>query len=53
MKLRTDSLLAQFRFVSPECTIRESVSKNRVEGLSWIVPVEPYPFKISPLIVCG
>ncbi len=51
MKLRTDSLLARFRFVAPECTIRESVSKKRVEGLSWIVPVAPYPFKISPLTV--
>jgi hypothetical protein len=49
MKLRTDSLLAQFRFVSPECTIRESLSKHRVEGLSWIVPVEPFPCKTAPL----
>ncbi len=49
MKLRTDSLLKKFRFVSPECTVRESVSKNRVEGLSWIVPMEPYPFRSEPL----
>jgi hypothetical protein len=49
MKLRIGSLLEQFRFVSPECTIRESVSKKRVEGLSWIVPVEPFPFKTQPL----
>jgi len=45
MKLRADKLLDQFRFVSPECTVRESVSKQRVEELSWIVPVEPFPFK--------
>ncbi len=49
MKLRTDSLLERYRFVSPECTIRESVSKKRVEALSWIVPIEPYPCKTAPL----
>jgi Protein of unknown function (DUF3891) len=49
MKLRTDSLLAQFRFVSPECTIFESGSRHRVEELSWIVPVAPFPFKTEPL----
>jgi Protein of unknown function (DUF3891) len=49
MKLRTDSLLAQFRFVSPEFTVCESLSKHRVEGLSWIVPVEPFPFKTETL----
>jgi hypothetical protein len=49
MKLRTEKLLEQFRFVSPECTVRESVSKKRVEGLSWIVPVEPFRFDIEPL----
>jgi hypothetical protein len=49
MKLRADSLLAQFRFVSPECTIFEAGSRHRVEELSWIVPVEPFPFKDSPL----
>lgn len=45
MKLRTDSLFAQFRFVSPECTIFESGSRHRVEELSWIVPMQPFPFK--------
>ena len=49
MKLRSEKLLEQFRFVSPESTIRESVSKHRVEGLSWIVPVEPCPFKSQRL----
>jgi hypothetical protein len=49
MKLRTDSLLSQFRFVSPECTIFESGSRHRVEELSWIVPVDPFPFKTEPL----
>ncbi len=49
MKLRTDTLLAQFQFASPEFTICESLSKHRVEGLSWIVPVEPFPFKTAPL----
>jgi hypothetical protein len=49
MKLRADSLLAHFRFVSPECTIFESGSRHQVEELSWIVPVEPFPFKDSPL----
>jgi hypothetical protein len=49
MKLRTDSLLAQFRFVSPECTVFESGSRHRIEELSWIVPIEPFPFKTSPL----
>lgn len=51
MKARTESLLARFQFVSPECTIRESVSKKRVEGLSWIVPVRPYPFGASPVAI--
>src|SRR3954465_7281882 len=45
MKLRTESLLSQFRFRSPECTIFESGSRHRVEELSWIVPIEPFPFK--------
>jgi hypothetical protein len=49
MKLRTDSLLAQYRFMSPECTIFESGSRHRIEELSWIVPVEPFPFKTNPL----
>ena len=49
MKLRTESLLAQFQFGSPECTIFESGSRHRVEELSWIVPVEPFPFKNSPV----
>src|SRR4051794_27133631 len=49
MKLRANSLLAQFNFGSPEFTICESLSKHRVEGLSWIVPVEPFPFKESPV----
>jgi hypothetical protein len=49
MKLRTNSLLARFNFGSPEFTICESLSKHRVEGLSWIVPVEPFPFRDSPL----
>jgi hypothetical protein len=49
MKLRTDSLLAQFRFLSPECTIFESGSRHRMEELSCVVPMEPFPFKDSPL----
>jgi hypothetical protein len=49
MKLRTDSLLAQFQFKSPELTIFESGSRHRVEELSWIVPVVPFPFKDSPM----
>src|SRR4051812_29625336 len=49
MKVRTDSLLAKFQFPPPECIIRESVSKNCIEGLTWTVPVEPYPFNTSPL----
>jgi hypothetical protein len=49
MKLRTNSLLAQFQFKSPECSIFESGSRHRVEELSWIVPVEPFPFKTEPL----
>jgi hypothetical protein len=49
MKLRTDSLLAQFQFVSPDCTIFESGSRHRVEELSWIVPVKPFPFKTDPV----
>jgi hypothetical protein len=49
MKLRTDSLLEQFRFLSPECTVFESGSRHRVEELSWIVPVDPFPFRDSPL----
>lgn len=53
MKLRTNALLAQYRFDSPELTICESLSKHRVEGLSWIVPVEPFPFKDSPLSLCA
>src|SRR5205085_4501752 len=53
MKLRTDSLLAQFKFVEPGYTIRESVSKKRVERLSWIVPVEPFPCKIASLALAA
>jgi hypothetical protein len=49
MKLRTESLLAQFRFATPECTVFESGSRKRVEELSWIVPMEPFPFKNSPM----
>jgi hypothetical protein len=49
MKLRTDSLLAQFEFVSPDCTIFESGSRRRVEELSWIVPIRPFPLKTEPL----
>lgn len=49
MKLRTDSLLAQFQFGSPEFTVFESGSRHRVEELSWIVPVDPSPFKDSPV----
>ena len=49
MKLRTDSLLAQFQFISPECTIFESGSRHRVEELTWIVPVETFPFRTHPL----
>jgi hypothetical protein len=49
MKLRTDALLTQFRFLLPECTILESVSKHRVEGFSWQVPVEPFPCKTAPI----
>jgi Protein of unknown function (DUF3891) len=49
MKLRADKLHAALHFDSPECTIRESISKSRIEGLSWIVPVKPYPFGVEPL----
>jgi hypothetical protein len=49
MKLLTDSLLTQFKFGSPEFTIFESGSRHRVEELSWIVPVEPFPFANSPM----
>lgn len=49
MNLRTESLLAQFQFMSPECNIFESGSRHRVEELSWIVPVEPFPFKTPPM----
>ena len=49
MKLRTDALLAQFQFMSPDCAVFESGSRHRVEELSWIVPVKPYPFSVEPL----
>ena len=49
MKPRLDSLLAQFRFVQPECAVFESGSRRRFEELSWIVPVEPFPFKAEPI----
>jgi len=49
MKLRTDSLLEQFRFAMPECTMFESGSRHRVEELTWIVPMEPFPFKSQPM----
>lgn len=51
MKLRADSLLERFHFSPPECTICESMSKHRVEALSWIVPVEPFPCDGSPLLL--
>jgi hypothetical protein len=53
MKGRTDSLLAQFQFESPDCVVRESVSMNRIEGLIWTVPVAPFPFDTSPLLVAA
>ena len=34
MKVRTDSLLAKFHFQSPECIVRESLSKKCIEGLT-------------------
>jgi hypothetical protein len=49
MKLRADSLLAQFQFVSPDCTVFESGSRHRIEELSWIVPVRPFPFRTESL----
>jgi hypothetical protein len=45
MKLRVDTLLGRFRFVSPECAIRHSEADGRIEELAWTVGVEPYPFK--------
>ena len=39
--------------VASECTIRESVSKQRVEGLSWIVPVEPLSVQERRACRCG
>src|SRR3954469_9741168 len=51
MRLRTDSLLAKFRFASPECIVRESVSKNCIDGLIWTVPVDPFPFDTPSLVV--
>jgi hypothetical protein len=49
MKPRTDALMKQFQFGLPECTIRESLTNRRIEGLSWLVPVEPFPCEASPL----
>jgi hypothetical protein len=49
MKLRTDALMKRFHFGSPECTIRESMLNHRIEGLSWLAPVEPFPCRSSPL----
>src|SRR5207249_2773894 len=51
MNLRADSLLERFRFVPPECTMRESISKHRVEGLSRSVPAEPFRCDASPLLL--
>lgn len=44
MRARNTRFLEEYQFVSPECTLRESVSKHRVEGISWIVPIDPFPF---------
>lgn len=49
MKLRTDTLLAQFQFAVPEFTIRGPSSNSGTERLDWTVAVEPFPFKKSPL----
>ena len=54
MKLRTDTLLSQFQFRSPEFAIRE-VGRRRIasEGLRGSSPVDPYPFKCVALIAVG
>jgi hypothetical protein len=49
INLLTESLLSQFKIGSPEFTVFESGSRHRVEELSWIVPVEPFPFTDSPM----
>ena len=45
MKLRTDSLLAQFQFGATGMHgFRIGLEASR-RGVAWIVPVEPFPFK--------
>ena len=49
MKLRTEKLLGQFHFTNVGFGRRHPTPDNPVEALAWIVAVEPYPFKTSPL----
>lgn len=51
VKMRVDTLLGRFRFLSPECTIRRSATDGRFEELAWTAAVAPYPFRNSPRLL--
>jgi hypothetical protein len=49
MKLRAESLLKQFRFTAVGFGRRHATPDNPNEALAWVITVEPYPFRSSPL----
>ena len=49
MKLRTEKLLGQHRFSVVGFGRRHSTLEKPLEGLAWVVAVDPYPFEIEPL----
>jgi hypothetical protein len=49
MKLRTDTLLNQYRFSVPEFHLHVASDSDQIARLTWSVAVDPYPSKASPL----
>jgi hypothetical protein len=49
MKLRAASLLKQYRFTSVGFGRRHATPDNPTEALAWVIAVDPYPFRMSPL----
>jgi hypothetical protein len=49
LKLPIDNLFGRFRFVSPVCTNGHTSAGVGIAKLDWKVPVEPYPFRNTPL----
>ena len=49
MKIRTEKLLAQYKFTPVGFGRRNSTPDNPLEALAWVVAVDPYPFDVTPL----